>query len=201
MKWHEAVAEMAKGKVCECAGYKVRFSDSSMLEFAPVSSDLWSRGEISFELQMREWSEYTEPFKVGDWVKRDYGTVHIGNVTSVHGTVDNIVMLTVETLDGAYVNWTQESVVRITPEEVEQEKERRKWAVWGRDVGEFRPGDIVSSKGRLRKTTGWYHGVSAINSYGQLVVDNHYTLNKKDAEMICPREQRADWSEAHDQNV
>lgn len=194
MKWYEAVAEMVKGKVTVCDGIKYRIVSDKLQNCLEDKEDvLWVDIDLNCEDMRAEWSEYIEPLKEGDWVKRDYGTVHIGKVKAVHETCDKVMTITVELLGGGITNWTQESVTRMTPEEVEQERERRKWAAWGRKVNEYRKGDIVYCGSMV------YLQIVESTDDEYVYFDDNETLSLYDSlTMICPREQRVDnWREEY----
>ena len=89
-----------------------------------------------------------ERLKVGDYAKV------VGNSNGFSGT-GSIVKITVDDgsecpfkitfLNGEYAGWCrEESLVRATDEEVAEAKRAAKWAEIGREVGEYKNGDVVA---------------------------------------------------------
>ena len=80
--------------------------------------------------------EVEEMFEVGEWVMHKLSK-WIGEVTRVYEDA-----LDVLRLGNEYV-WNKKYVRHATPEEIAEEKQRRWWAKHGRDVYEFKAGDLI----------------------------------------------------------
>ena len=80
--------------------------------------------------------EVEETFKVGDWVMHELSK-WLGEVTRIYEDELNVLRLG----DG-YI-WNKKYVRHATPEEIAEEKQRRWWARHGRDVYEFKAGDLI----------------------------------------------------------
>ncbi|WP_200415977.1 hypothetical protein [Virgibacillus salexigens] len=93
--------------------------------------------------------EIEPEFKVGDWIvvtfelhTTIYGkTMKITNVDKSHAVGHDICF----GLDGEGIVY-QNEIRHATPEEIEQEKERRWWNKHGRDVWELKVGDVLMNK-------------------------------------------------------
>lgn len=93
--------------------------------------------------------EIKEEFKVGDWVVKEFE----GITGDVIGKVEKIDESNygVEQLHGLWSNFLKHKTIIVnegnvrhaTPEEIEQEKERRWWAKHDRKVWELRVGDVL----------------------------------------------------------
>ncbi|MFP7171928.1 hypothetical protein [Terribacillus halophilus] len=124
-----------------------------------------------------------EGFRVGDWVSFD-----ISNTVTVTGLVESI------TESGNYITDIQgaaginqifaQVVLRYaTPEEIEAEKTRRKWNAIGREVDEYKVGDIVTTGSLIRP-------IESIAEYLYLEKLGEYSADE--VYMVCPVEQRLD---------
>jgi hypothetical protein len=151
---------------------------------------------LSFEemaLALCDWYEVEEPFKVGDWV------VLLGDICEIIRFQcdtplkdDGRCYLTLKRLsDGIeYYSIPREHVRLATNEEIAAEKERRKWAAIGREVGQYEKGDIVMFGGHadivefieLRR--------------GPYLRDLKRYVDLNEIELICPVEHRFDMKEA-----
>jgi len=88
-----------------------------------------------------------ERLKVGDYAR----VVESGDILKIIETDQTSVPYRAEHLNGDYAGWLHSnSVVRATDEEVAEakrkqaeEEERKRWAAIGRDVGEYKRGDVV----------------------------------------------------------
>lgn len=88
--------------------------------------------------------EIEEEYKVGDWVV----------ITEEHNSKGKV--LQIKIVESAILNldygngfqswWPVSSLRHATPEEIKTEQERRVWAKIGREVGEFRDGDLSIGK-------------------------------------------------------
>jgi len=132
--------------------------------------------------------EIEDPFKVGDWVKyQTFGGVY------VYGKIEKI-----NEFGSAEAQWSDGrgggiplyGLMRMTDEEIAAEKERRKWATIGREVGEYHAGDFVRHK---RYGIDMVEFVDAPGVY--LKALRRY-CDKDEIELICPVEQRFDMKEA-----
>src|SRR5699024_3825332 len=93
--------------------------------------------------------EVEETFKVGDWVVKGYE----GNRGEVIGKVEGITESTygIEELHGIWSNFLKHKTIiandgdirHATPEEIADEKQRRWWSKHGREVYEFKSGDLI----------------------------------------------------------
>lgn len=189
MKWYEAVAEMAKGKVMQC--------DTGCFEFRQYRIDndkfqrciegVWIDTNLTrFEMESK-WIEYVEPiFEAGDWVyipSMVNGKVKvIKYIHDSHWEFDDG-----STIGVAFKKQLQE-IRHATGEEVAQEQERRKWAKWGRKVGEYREGDVAVKGIQLVS-------IFAVLDSSRYWIGGDQYVSSDDLKMICPRELRADWRE------
>src|SRR5699024_10715173 len=80
--------------------------------------------------------EVEKTFKVADWVVHENGKL-IGQVTRIYEDE-----LEVKRLGDGYI-WNKKDVRHATHEEIAEEKQRRWWAKHGRDVFEFKTGDLI----------------------------------------------------------
>lgn len=80
--------------------------------------------------------EVEEEFKVGDWVMHELSK-WLGEVTRIYEDELNVLRLG----DG-YI-WNKKYVRHATPEEIAEEKQRGWWARHGRNVYEFKEGDLI----------------------------------------------------------
>lgn len=80
--------------------------------------------------------EVEETFKVGDWVMHE-PSKWLGEVTRIYEDE-----LEVTRLGDGYI-WNKKYVRHATPEEIAEEKQRRWWAKHGRNVYEFKEGDLI----------------------------------------------------------
>jgi hypothetical protein len=174
MKWYEAVAEMKQGKIMLANGVKRRIHESGIAQAELFG--VWLTYPIETSDMRTEWTEYIEPFKVGDWVQHKLGPI------TIHIKDDKILK---------EINFDPENYCHATPEEIAQEQEHRKWTKWNRKVGEYRKGDIV-----LHNSLGIGELVSDKSKYVEGTV---YSFNTKgngvflsEIEMICPVEMRVD---------
>ncbi|MET3657875.1 hypothetical protein [Sporosarcina psychrophila] len=84
-------------------------------------------------------------YKVGDWIVRLNGTtflndkavVRVDKVSDIHLFYDHDIGI------------DKIRIRHATPEEIKVEQERRVWAKIGREVGEFRKGDVRITKGTV----------------------------------------------------
>ncbi|QAS52404.1 hypothetical protein [Halobacillus litoralis] len=97
-----------------------------------------------FALLLCGWYEVQELYGIGDWIvyENEYHTC----VMEVTGTKSGHIV--VDGYHQGFQNLNEISInsplIRLaTPEEEEQEKERRKWAEIGREVNEYKGGDLI----------------------------------------------------------
>src|SRR5699024_2384716 len=81
--------------------------------------------------------EVEKTFKVADWVVHENGKL-IGQVTRIYEDE-----LEVKRLGDRYI-WNKKYVRHATPEEIEEEKQRRRWARHGRDVWQLKKCDLLN---------------------------------------------------------
>jgi hypothetical protein len=140
-----------------------------------------------FALAVCGWYEIEEPFKVGDWVKIVYDN------KTVYGQIDTLAFddVIANFSDGERRRVHYSEVERMTPEEIAAEKERRKWSSIGREVKEFRVGDIVIFAGEYFAELG---PVDIARKNVNIYVDGEgYTSIPFDQlELVVPGEQRFD---------
>ncbi len=80
--------------------------------------------------------EVEPEFKVGDWVMHEIGEL-LGEVTRIYEDE-----LEATRLGDGYI-WNEKYVRHATQEEIAEEKQRRWWRKHGRDVYEFKAGDLI----------------------------------------------------------
>jgi hypothetical protein len=127
--------------------------------------------------------EIEEPFKVGDWV-HDKSLNRTAKIDERYKSCGDIWVD-----DDEHNFFFAETTRKATPEEIAAEKERRKWAAIGREVGEYHAGDFVRHK---------RYGIDMVEFIGQgiyLKALKRY-CDKDEIEFICPVEHRFDMKEA-----
>lgn len=88
-----------------------------------------------------------ERLRAGDWATEHAGEGYrIGKVKGLTGERYTVQFLGFETTDYYFELVHCSKLQKSTPEEITEEKERRKWANIGRVDGEFRDGDIALDK-------------------------------------------------------
>ncbi|MFL6977068.1 hypothetical protein R7M47_05335 [Bacillus inaquosorum] len=137
-----------------------------------------------------------ERLKVGDYAKV-VGRAIInekGDIVKIIQDTGGNVPFKVESVSGLYKEWrSEESLVRATDEEVAEAKRAAKWAEIGREVGEYKVGDIFRSpNGNLYEIT------SIDDRFGYPIgftdLDGHADRYKRDAAitLVTPVEARFD---------
>jgi hypothetical protein len=133
-----------------------------------------------------------EEFKVGDWVVFKSGLISKITKTDISHKKEQLIQVDNiepgEDADDEYIP-VSHVVRKATPEEIADEKERRKWAAIGREVGEYHAGDFVRHKRYGIDMVGF---VDANGIYLK-ALKNYY--DKDQIELICPVEQRFDLKE------
>lgn len=132
--------------------------------------------------------EVKPEFKVGDWVY----DMQYNKVACVdHRGVDDI---RVWVDDEDYNFFAIVNIRHATPEEIEEEKERRFFAEYGRDVWELKRGDIV------RLSNGWIVEIDSIDlsqDFAVRFINQNYVEDgaqlKNVQKLIVPVEKRLDW--------
>lgn len=140
---------------------------------------------LSFEemaLALCGWYEIEEPYKVGDWLH--VTTPNFDFVAKVIGERDEYT----EFDNGERLSSFE--FRKATPEEIAAEKERRKWAAIGREVNEYRKGDIVTYK-----RYGHVDVVAFVDSQGIYLNQTPRYHSADEIELVCPVEQRFDMNE------
>lgn len=98
-----------------------------------------------FTLLLCGWYEVEESYSVGDWAIHNNGAIceitHFDSCGFARGNWTNQGDNT-GSLECPVASFKR----KATPEEIAQEKERRKWAEIGREVGEYKDGDIAFNK-------------------------------------------------------
>ena len=130
-----------------------------------------------FALLLCGWYKVKEPFKVGDWVKSN-STSKVARIDE-RGVMDDRAWV-----DDFEVNFFID-FRHATPEEIAQEKKRRFWAELGREVDEYKIGDIVAKNGNVQEISGVLRDGWKIQTYSLPVYNDELTL-------ICPVERRMD---------
>ncbi|GIO22462.1 hypothetical protein [Oceanobacillus sp. J11TS1] len=119
--------------------------------------------------------EVIPQFKLGEWVV-NLNTGEIGQVEAfknVNGALGNSERIVVNSI----INYP-DSLRHATPEEIQQEKKRRFWDKLGRDVDEYKTGDIV-----FNESTKQIYRVARNGLIPAKIVS---------FKLICPVEQRLD---------
>jgi len=125
--------------------------------------------------------EIEETYKIGDWLH-----VVTPNFEFVAKVIDEYDEYT-EFDNGKKLSAFE--FRKATPEEIAAEKERRKWAAIGREVGEYHAGDFVRHK---------MYGVDMVDfvdAPGVYLKALKRYCNKDEIELICPVEHRFDMKE------
>ncbi|MEK4132076.1 hypothetical protein NSQ93_00145 [Bacillus sp. FSL W8-0445] len=166
--------------------------------------DLDTHGEV-FEVYRKVGATEPKPerLKVGDYAKvvgtARNGCCDRGDIVKITEDDDSAVPFKLAFVNGEYAGWEDEkSLVRATDEEVAEAKRKqaevkecKRWAAIGREVGEYKVGDIVQYL---------YDGeiceVVAVGEDGRVKVatQNHgnCTENQSSIELIAPVEARFD---------
>lgn len=144
-----------------------------------LDEQLYTLLELSTEKYMKALYigyEVEPEFKVGDWIYGKY-------TRSVHQVDENNVL--------DELNKAHDLIRHATPEEIEQEKERKWWKSHGRDVWELKEGDL------LKNSFGFIREVQGINESGEYVTLPNFTpFSKKEIRhyftIACFAEDRLD---------
>ena len=158
-----------------------------------ISKYSMSKFEALFHLAIDDEAvnEYTlvveRPFQVGDWVK-NADTDSVGVIREI--TEDGY-------FQGRWYNSTLPLIKtvmncksykfggKLTSQEIALEKERIKWAELGREVDEYKIGDIVAKNGNIQEISGVLRDGWKIQTYSLPVYNDELTL-------VCPVERRMD---------
>ncbi len=131
--------------------------------------------------------EVIPQYKVGEWVVN----IHSGEIgqveafTNVKGSLGNSERIIVNNV----VNYP-DSFRHATPEEIQQEKKRQFWDKLGREVDEYKAGDVVSVLKNKRSIT-FLNTYELENSKVSFPGNaGYYSL--KDIRLVTPVEQRLD---------
>ncbi|WP_102706991.1 hypothetical protein [Terribacillus saccharophilus] len=126
-----------------------------------------------------------EGFKVGDWVvittgvNKDFNqTKKITDIQKSFASGHSVVYQL--NSEGAYYD---NEIRYATPEEIEAEKNRRRWATIGRNVNEYKVGDIVTTGSLTRP-------IESIENH--LILEHLGEYSNEEVFMVCPVEQRLD---------
>lgn len=133
--------------------------------------------------------EVEPDFKVGDWVVN---------------TSNGYIKLIENEREAREANFLNNDYIKrhelrhATSEEIAEEKERRFWNKFGREVNEYRAGDIVKGRGVITekwrlgpvKKTPELEGAVQIEDISD---GNTIDLEMESCRLICPVEQRLDW--------
>ncbi|MFD1450867.1 hypothetical protein [Oceanobacillus sojae] len=132
--------------------------------------------------------EVIPQFKVGDWVIFEYKAVRvIGEILEI----ETDEFFTAKVDDPKYQvpqNIALSKLRHVIPEEIQQEKKRRFWEKLGREVDEYRQGDIVTTgfgnytsitKLEMNKKSVYFDGPEAERSFDEIY-------------LVAPEEQRLD---------
>jgi hypothetical protein len=150
-----------------------------------------------FALAVCGWYEIEEPYKVGDWLH-----VTTPNFNFVAKVVDEYDEYT-EFDNGKRLSSFE--FRKATPEEIEAEKKRRKWAAIGREVDEYRKGDIVMVIEKIYAEL-FVEGSVKVSTLPDVVefVDPQHgpylrglrrCVDVNEIELVCPIEHRFDLKE------
>ncbi|MGI2709015.1 MULTISPECIES: hypothetical protein [Bacillus cereus group] len=138
-----------------------------------------------------EFVDYEEPYQPGDWVVIDENVCKISDVhVSGRLLVDKISRLTDQLISTKYIKR------KATPEEIAQEKRRRVFAKVGRELDEFKKGDVVAmSAGDLSEVTVEEPSAGLIKCvqfdlYNQTF--DTFNVNPKSLNLVVPAEHRLD---------
>lgn len=128
--------------------------------------------------------EVEPEFKVGDWVVHDLNKKTqkiIRKANPASGDCGKFILENEKGVLPAYLR-------HATPEEIKQEKERRFWKGLGREVNEYKIGDVVSTGSITRPIeTIWKEAELSLEGMG---MSNYYKLDE--IFMVCPVEKRLD---------
>ncbi|MBG9915248.1 hypothetical protein ABD67_10055 [Bacillus sonorensis] len=153
-----------------------------------------------------------ERLKVGDYAKvvgtARNGCCDRGDIVKITEDDDSAVPFKLAFVNGEYAGWEDEkSLVRATDEEVAEAKRKqaevkecKRWAAIGREVGEYRIGDIVGYDDRTAFETNGFGEVVSESGGGTLrieAVDNfgdveRYNVDPDELNLIVPVEARFD---------
>ena len=136
-----------------------------------------------FALLLCGWYEVEKSFKEGDWIDW-FGS--ICKVTKAERSTSGRLLIHTDESEGHVY---EEECKKATPEEIAQEKERRKWAEIGREPDEFREGDILFDGSIYIKFKSYESNVFAIT-----IDDGDFETRHqlKNLSLVCPVERRFD---------
>lgn len=129
----------------------------------------------------REWEEYIEPFKVGDLVYC-FDNSKIFEIKSKD---------IIKTINAKYYR-------HATQEEINQEKERRKWESIGRKVNEYKVGDIIEMKEGMGVNLWVISSIETIDGFDEVEYKDfeqnitQYCSSFDIKRLVCPVENRFD---------
>ncbi len=123
--------------------------------------------------------EIEETYKIGDWLH--VVTPNFEFVAKVIGEYDEYTVFD----NGKRLSSFE--FRKATPEEIAAVKKRRKWAAIGREVDEYRKGDIV-----MYKRYGHVDVVAFVDSQGIYLNQAPRYHSADEIELVCPVEQRFD---------
>ncbi|AKO91990.1 hypothetical protein BEH_07680 [Priestia filamentosa] len=136
-----------------------------------------------------DWEFYHIPrFAVGDLITDGRG--RIIEVSKVHKMNDGSYLYTIASDIQKGWKYPFDEWRKATKEEIEQEKEKRKWAKWGREINEFKETDIVLFRPKrevYEVVDIKENGIEIAQGYNSLMI-----VSCKDLKMIAPRENRVD---------
>lgn len=141
---------------------------------------------------------YTEDYevvpelKIGDYVfcTNKEKQKSIGKITSITGMDGDVYVVKFEDI-GLVERFVSNRLRHATPEEIEQEKERRWWAEHGRDVWDLVVGDILIDK-RINSVDIFKGFNLKGEAVFELSMDQHMYFVKKYSKVICFAEDRKD---------
>lgn len=114
-------------------------------------------------------------FKVGDWVKH-----------KSYSKPEKIVKQNDDSIETETLIDNIKAFKQATTEEIKQEKERRWWMKIGREINEYKNGDIVSTGSITRK-------INYLFENGELGLEGmDYGYKPNELILVCPTENRLD---------
>lgn len=183
-----------------CVGYEKIGIFRALLTCKNI--ELWSKKEHGNLVKLAQAIEYgyevEEDFKVGDWVVYEYSNL-IGKIIEKpeHNYLTDILYGSIPQM------FTRECLRIATTEEIEAEKKRRAdeekkvWSDLGREVNEYRKGDIVEYDCDFFFVNTVEEGLT-FKDCSLVEIRNAHGCRQpsaRDIHMVCPVEQRLDKKE------
>lgn len=191
----EAFLKLTQGKIVwhqdNSRRYKFKINEKGVLLSSLYEFDIWEETKLLPCEPNINWYEFSEIFVVGDWVYDPYREI-VGKVKFLAHDYIEVDFYDDEIRINKDDDYFYE-LKRPTNGQILKEKERRKWISVGRDVGEYKEGDIVGYVNECWDVIGELKIVSPNGKLG--FYPNEDDCIYEDEEgifLICPVEKRID---------